>query len=375
MKLGRAHLYFLPRASNALLKLLRNWELKGEKGKILFPANICYTFPLAATLSSWEVEFSDVDYSTGYISLRDVDFAELKALVFVIPYGNFLIDEFQGIRNALTPLRLTGARIIWDFALVLPTSDLLNYILSTIEEGEFFIFSFSYGKQLEIGYGALLISSKPIEYRFQAEISKEEARYYINKVDKLFRGAISKYGSSLYLKLRDNPKVRRGYESELSEESRKPLAELFEEIVSGGDPLLELKDGRAFLLSEIIEMKLEINRLYRENFLELAETYDLDREALELLDRSPLSWRFNLRLHPDLRDEILDAIFERGLFASRQFPVIAKYFGRDDRTYHNAGENWRRIINLFNNHLVDEEFLERTLEVFEEKLKRWKRRA
>lgn len=365
-----SYLYILPRASNALLKLLRSLQLdlkRDIKKAILFPANICYTFPLAVSLTDWEIRFADIDLDTGYISLGDVRIDEVGLVSFVIPYGNLIIQEFEEIREALYQVyKVAGTMVLWDMALVMPTPELLAYIEATIKENEFFIFSFSYGKQLEIGYGSALISPLELRYEFPEKISPSQARYYINKVDKLFKGKIRTYGSKLWLFLREHPKVRRAYESELEDEARRELEDLIEEISSGGDPVITLRDERVLTYSEIVEHKTKINELYHQLSLYLIE--DLIDEGYEelvfkLLDRSPLSWRFNLRLPSrELRDRYLAEVFNEGLFASRLFPVISKFFG-EARRFNNASYHWLRVVNLFNNHLIDEERAEHLMEI------------
>ena len=370
--------YYYPRASNALLDVLRNLSASDPiPSKVLFPANECYTFPLAATLSGWELGFYDVDVAGGEAGLipssnellnGNVESPIRIMLVIVIPYGELPSRDLSDLRSRIMNLyqgladSLSGDaefHVMWDLALVMPTKELLEGLMEGLGENEFAVFSFSYGKQIELGYGAVLLSGRRLRRTLKYLASPSRISYLIDKVDKRFKGLMGRYGKRLALKLKEDPKVRECYDSALPPSEERVLEKVLDSILSGRDVSLQLRNGQVMAYEELKALKERLNSLYLEAF---------KGKDVRVLTIDPLAWRFSVRFpSPARRDRFLGELFSRGGFASRLFPVTSRWFG-DDTYYEAAADNWLRVVNLFNNHLVDERYLGAVFEAIERTL-------
>ncbi len=364
-------IYYLPRASNALLKILKNLLeiFKDFKNRfILFPANICYTFPLVSLYSDFKLSFYDIDYKTLYpfnlsniISYYPKD--SLILINVVIPYGNFdskkiifLKTEIEKINEFIkkdNKLILT----LWDMALVMPTKETLDFILnnSKLFYQDFFVFSFSYAKQLELGYGSALFSPFHFNFNFNYVIDKYNISKLINKVDKIFKGSsifYSKNKKEILTKILNNKNVFNCYNSELNILDQNELENILDKILNNLDFQINLRNNFKITFFNLLELKKNINYFYFKNLKEILTKDDF----IELLDNDWFSWRFNIRVNLN-RDELLKELFDKGVFVSRLFPVVSNLFldNKDflhNNSFPNSSNHWLRVINVFNNHLV-----------------------
>ena len=97
-----------------------------------------------------------------------------------------------------------------------------------------------------------------------------------------------------------------------------------------------------------------INRIYREELpkeIQWGEPFE--------------NWRFMINV--DDRDKVLEAIFNNDLFAGTNFPSVAWMFKKQYAP--NAEEEAKHIINLFNDHRVNEAFAHKICKVINETLK------
>ncbi len=198
-------IYYLPRASNSLVKILKNLPTIFKDFKnmfILFPANICYTFPLASIYCNFKLSFYDIDYKTLYpFDLKKIIACypkdSLILINVVIPYGNFEPQKVILLKNEIERINEFIKKdnklviTLWDMALVIPTKETLEFILnnSKLFKQDFFVFSFSYAKQLELGYGSALFSPFNLNINLSNVIDKSIISKLINKVDKIFKGS------------------------------------------------------------------------------------------------------------------------------------------------------------------------------------------
>ncbi len=360
-------IYTSPRASTGLIKLIYELskELPENRHQVVLPANICYTFPLSVILTGWDIRFVDVD-KYGWVDLSEflnmlrISDSKPGLIVVPIPYGNLNFERIDIFREKLRATGFDGV-ILWDMALVMPTAQVLNWLYNELRSDEVVIFSFSYAKPISLGYGAVLLTEFKLRTEFDRTLSSLEAGNCVDKIDKLYRKWLSKvYRGRLsdISWLLKRSELKACYMAELRDTEASNLKKLVEDIASGRNPKLNLRDGKSLPLTELIEHKLRLNELYREKFKGM--------DNVKILDTYPLSWRFNL-LFPDrkTRDSILNLIFSRELFASRLFPVLPRFLHRNlrGRTFNGAGYIWERVLNLFNEHFVDTKMASKVAEI------------
>ena len=370
------NIYYLPRASNSLLKILLNLQNIFRDFKnmfISFPANICYTFPLASLYSNFKVSFYDIDYNTLYpLNLRDIisfyPKNSLILLIIVIPYGNFESKKMLTLEEEINKISKSIRQdnklvlILWDMALVMITKEVINFILdnSDLFKQDFFVFSFSYAKQLELGYGSLLISPFKLDTNLKLQINKDNIPKLINKVDKIFKGSNIFYSQDkqnkiqILNKILNNKNVFYCYNSELDLSTALELDNLINKILNNIDFEIKLRNEFSISYFSLLNLKRNINLYYSLNLKELAKELNSSNMYLELIDNNLFSWRFNIRVNFD-RDRLLKKLFDNGVFVSRLFPVVANLFLIDPifkSSFNNSSKHWLKVINVFNNHLV-----------------------
>ncbi|MCX7870956.1 MAG: hypothetical protein N2485_05230 [bacterium] len=383
-------IYYLPRASNSLVKILKNLPTIFKDFKnmfILFPANICYTFPLASIYCNFKLSFYDIDYKTLYpFDLKKIIACypkdSLILINVVIPYGNFEPQKVILLKNEIERINEFIKKdnklviTLWDMALVIPTKETLEFILnnSKLFKQDFFVFSFSYAKQLELGYGSALFSPFNLNINLSNVIDKSIISKLINKVDKIFKGSnifYSKNKTEILFKIINNKNVFKCYNSELILIDQNELDNILDKILNNLDFSIILRNNLKTTFFSLLELKKNINYFYLTTLKSILtkKSVLLKDNLIELLDSDLLSWRFNIRINFN-RDELLNELFKEGVFVSRLFPVVShlflnqnfSYFDSNINDFANSSSHWLKVINIFNNHLViDSNFLIREL--------------
>lgn len=378
--------YYLPRASNSLLKILINFNIYFKDFKnmfIIFPANICYTFPLASLYSNFKISFYDIDFNNLYpLNLENIVSSypndSLILLNIVIPYGNLDFNKIISLNNEIIKINESIKKdnklvtIVWDMALVMITQEILNFIFnnSKLFNKDFFIFSFSYAKQLELGYGSLLISPFKLNTNLKLQITKNYIPKLINKVDKIFKGSNIFYSlkkRETLSKILTNKNVFYCYNSELDLTTHIELENIITNILDNKDFILNLRNNFKISYSNLLNLKKNINSYYSLKLQELINKKQTNN--IELLDNNLLSWRFNIRVNFN-RDRLIKELFKEKVFVSRLFPVVVHLFLDQDFSsdiaknfenannlkkshfFLNSSNHWLKIINIFNNHLI-----------------------
>lgn len=332
-------IYICPRASNCLLKLLKSLENEFRDIVVYFPANICYTFPLCCLYSKAKIRLYDIDFYSLYPDYSNITCQEFTVFVCVIPYGNWDKEQLENNRNKIKQIFGDKVFIVWDCALTFISFDILQFIHNNISVNEAFIFSFSYAKPIEIGFGAVMFTKMNINHIFPNTIDKLTTSFLVNRVDKIFKNYLD------FNRVANKDKVFLCYNSELSGKDQNFIYQILEKIYLKKDFEIVLRKGEKFSYFQIIEQKINNNLFLRERISNLA----IEKIGLEFLDSSELSWRMNIRVN--YRDDIVDKIFSHGVFVSRLFPNISSFI--DKKIYPNCSEHWKRIINIFNNQGVD----------------------
>lgn len=353
-----------PRASNCILKLVKHFENYFEKIEIFLPINICYTVPLSLMYSKAILKFYDIDYNSLYPDFENLFYSKnssylencylenlsqnLIIFLCVIPYGNWDTSKLENTKTNIKKIFGDNIHIIWDCALVFPTFEILKYIEKNSSLYESFVFSFSYAKPLELGFGSFLLTKLNIKHTFPNTIDKNYTSFLVNKIDKKFKTYLN------FEKMKNKKYSFICYNSELDNQDKNYILKIFEKIYNQEDFLITPRKSKNptilnnlynNLYSEIMYKKINNNQFFRENLQNL----NLDHLKLNLIDTNPLSWRFNIRVDKTLRDNIINAIFKEGAFVSRLFPSLAKFFGFSSENFPNSSKHWQNIINIFNN--------------------------
>lgn len=360
------------RASNCISKIVKHFEKQFKKIKIYLPINICYTVPLSLMYTKSEIKFYDIDYRTLYPDFGNLineefeNLGDFEVVIFlcVIPYGNWDTDKISEYRSKISE-KLKGKAnnifIMWDCALVFPTYEILKYIEKNCNEDESFIFSFSYAKPLELGFGSTLFTKKNVNHIFPIKVDKNYISFLVNKVDKKFKSYLN------FEKIKTKTYSFICYNSELDVNDQKYIFKILEKIYAKEDFFVILRKNVKSSYSEILNKKIKNNKLFKEFFKNLVNQSESNLK-IEILDQNPLSWRFNVRIDSKVRNSLIDRIFKEGAFASRLFPSLAKYlinskYLKLNRSFPNASQHWQMIINIFNNQ--EETYNEKILKAFD----------
>ncbi|MEN3014488.1 MAG: hypothetical protein ABDH21_00265 [bacterium] len=331
-------LYITPRASNSLLKLVKTLEKHQLPICVYFPANICYTFPLSCLYSNSTIKLYDISYETLYpdyssVRLEDSDSRSIKIFVCVIPYGNWDLNQIKDNRQKIRHLLGKETFIVWDCALTFPTYNTLNYICQIQNEYESFVFSFSYAKPIELGFGSAIFTKLNLHYNHPLKINRFQISYLVNKVDKRYKTYLNLF------KLAQKRYSFLCYNSELDESDSKQIYSMIEKIASNQDFALTLRKQIKITYFELLDKIISNNRFFKAN---------LEGLGIDFVDKCDISWRFNIRVHESIRDSLIKRIFQNGGYVSRLFPSISHLFN-NNFLYPNSSRHWQRIVNIFNN--------------------------
>lgn len=338
-------MYICPRGSNCVLKLVKHFEKFFEDITIYFPANICYTLPLSISYSKAKIELYDIDFSTLYpdftkicqkINSEILTNLPNKLIIFVIviPYGNWNTKDMSTNKQKIKQIFGNNLFILWDCALCFLTQERIDYIFNNLTEDQGFLFSFSYAKPIELGFGSVLFTKLKINHHFENTIDKNTSSFLVNRVDKIFKTYLN------FDKIKNKRQTYLCYNSELEKEDSKYIYQILENIIKQKDFCVQLRKNKNSSYYEIINIKIENNSFFRRN---------LEIKSIQNLDTDNLSWRFNIRVNKEIRDKIIGKIFQSGGFVSRLFPNIGSILGKYRSEYENVSKNWERIINIFNN--------------------------
>lgn len=306
------------RASAVLYSFLKTRPLKG---KFLIPANVCPVVPLTMMKAGVDFDFVDIDERhtmSESIAVEKVGKAKYVGLLFVHSYGKrFNNDAFYRSLKAINP----NLCIIDDRCLCKPE---LDGAMAT--NTDMVLYSTGYAKYIELSYGGYGVTNEPLNNQFDYEYSEEREAEQLAYIKECLRD------KKLYTLPADYPWL--------------DCVPLKMDSVQYQDVVKEKFDT-------VPAEKEKINRIYREN---------LPREIQWGDDYC--DWRFMISVKN--RDEVLEAIFDAGLFAGTNFPSVAWMF----KSVHcdKAEKEAAHIINLFNDFRVDEEFAYKTCEIINSRL-------
>lgn len=304
---------FRSRASAVLYDFLMS--LNTEK-VFLIPCNICPIVPLIFLKANIKFEFIDISNETLCLDL-DIAIKKIKrspsevgGILFVHTYGleESFDEEFKNIKNVND-----GILIIDDKCLCIPSFDTEDQI------ADLTLYSTGYSKYIDLGFGGygILSSNKDIKHnslKFN-QVHLDDIvtlyKYHVKEQIRLETAVIENNGN--WLENKNNPMVFGIYEQIINEQ-----------------------------VSNMKKHKNKINEIYSSKLpkeLQLPDIYQ--------------NWRFNILI--PRKEEVLNKIFEKKLFASSHYSPLNKVFSIDNNGYRNGDMLYSKVINLFNDKYITEQ--------------------
>ena len=307
------------RASAVLFHFLR----KGKFEKpFLLPANVCPVVPLSFMKAGVDFEFVDIDdthaMSKG-LSMEKFKSGKYSGLLFVHAYGRqFDNSSFYEDIKQYNP----NFCIIDDQCLCLP--ELTGKLPKNTD---LVLYSTGYAKYVELSFGGYCVTKLGGASFGEYEYSEEDETKQQIYIKECLRREMT-YDWPIDYPWLDCSQLQMTQEQ-------------YFEVIRKKLPVIS-------------EQKERINKIYREQLpksIQWGEEYE--------------NWRFMVSL--ENRDEVLKAIFEKDLFAGTNFPSVSWMFKQQHSVY--AEEEANHILNLFNDHRVNEEFAHRICKVINEILR------
>lgn len=293
-----------PRAARLLHDALVRLRGDGRPGSIVLPANVCPIVPLTCWRAGFRTDFIDIDPASQGMTadrvaarLRDPRAPQASGVIFVHPYGRVSDDTLRGVADVLES---AGEELflIDDRCSLVPSLDRPE----EAQSGDMILFSTGYAKRVDIGYGGFAWVPPFIGALGLVEDFDEEA---FERARAFFR----------------DPTPR-----------DKALAEVPQEWL----------DSRPVDENQYVEQVLARRELALRHEQELRDIY-MTQVPEDLHLGAEFQWRFNLLV--DNPRELIDAIFDAGLFASAHYPSVAQAVSGAQMP--NAALSGQRLVNLF----------------------------
>lgn len=307
------------RASAVLCNFLQGRKFERP---FLLPANVCPVVPLSFMKAGVDFEFIDIDETHAMskgLAMEKFYCGKYAGLVFVHAYGK-LFDNTSFYKEIKQ--NYPDFCIIDDRCLCQP--DLSG---EQPENTDLALYSTGYAKYVELSFGGYGITKMGgaffVDYDY-SEADETKQQIYIKE------------------SLRDGKTYELPADYPWLDCSQLHMTqEQYFEVIRKK-------------MSVVNEQKERINKIYREQLpksIQWGEEYE--------------NWRFMVSL--ENRDEVLKAFFEKDLFAGTNFPSVSWMFKQQHSVY--AEEEANHILNLFNDHRVNEEFAHRICKVINEILR------
>jgi len=302
---------FSNRASSVLYNFLKT---NGFRNRFLLPANVCPVVPLTMMKAGVDFEFVDIDDRHTMcedLALQKMQNGNYAGILFVHSYGKIFNNSgFYKKIKAISP----DLCIIDDRCLCRPELDGLKP-----DNVDLVLYSTGYAKYVELSYGGYGVTDIEID-NYNYPFSEEEE----NKQQVYIKNCL--LNNTQYELPADYPWLDG---SELTMEKDQYFGVIRNKI------------------SQIDKNKSIINEIYKNNLPK-----DIQWEGYD-------NWRFMIEV--EKRDEILNAIFNNGLFAGTNFPSVSWMFKGTHSI--NAEKESKHIINLFNDFRVNEDFAVRICKI------------
>lgn len=310
------------RASTGIYLILRTHCRVGEK--ILVPANLCYAGIFPAVYVGMEILFCDVDKEYGNVTFETFKNAYtcgVKAAIVPHMYGQ-PVKDMEAIAEFC---REHDILLIEDCASAMRAR--ADYPLGRM--GDYTVYSMGYSKTVELGYGGLICSDRPMTEIEEIEQNlpsiteiDEENLVFFSKLYRLIRnqGNGTQLEKAIYRTLPDL--LRNGFIHRISQEQKNWL---YNQLSS------ERIDG-------IIKKRWEVYSQYKDELSDCCiRLYPYDIGAVP--------WRFSIFMEEDERKRIIDRMLRERLPVSDWYPRVTPIF-LDDGKYPGAEWHEKHIINF-----------------------------
>lgn len=305
------------RASLIIFNVLRSL---GQDTEFILPLNVCPIVPAVFRKAGVPFRFVDIDPRSLSIEKSVVIDMVKKSkknlgLLFVRPYGNYsdesvFFTELKRLDESLF--------IIDDRCLCVPETQLAS---DSNECSDLVLFSTGYSKFVDFGwggYGWLREHHSYLSNRLSF-VSQDLADLTAAFEHSLKTGAPLNYVDSDWL----------GADS------------------TAYDSIATYLGSIAASVEKIKRRKLMINQIYA-----------FELSGYECLGDGYNDWRFNILV--DNKKQLLQAIFDAGLFASSHYASLERMYGQQYKKRTNADIFHSKVINLFNDHRVSLEQVEKS---------------
>lgn len=301
------------------------FQIQKKKGKVLYPANICYAAIYPAIYAGMSPIFCDTDPKSGNVTYKIVEKVlrnepDICAMVIPHMYGNPVTDigQIQDICHK------RGILLVEDCASAMGATIGGKQIGCY---GDYVIYSTGYAKTIDLGYGGIVSSDLPLDslheiYRrlplYSSQIEENEA--FFSKIYRLVRNnekqTISKY---IFAGLRENLKDMFVYRIN---------TDLEEKLISHLCDLEKIVDQRRMNLHKY-------------------QTYIKECSLLEqyVFEDGAVPWRFNLLVSPKIRKDLITYLLEKSVPVSDWYPSVSEMFG-DIGEYIGVSKIEHEIINF-----------------------------
>ncbi|MDO9300117.1 MAG: hypothetical protein Q7T89_01990 [Anaerolineales bacterium] len=293
-----------PRASAILYNLLVG---RADLRPWLLPANICPIVPITFLKAQVPFEFVDISAATLHMDLAQaedlINRRKFGGLLYAHTYGELStpLDFFSAIKSRNPELTIVDDRCLC-------TPD-----LEPIHSADVILYSTGYAKIVELGFGGYAFLRDDLEYQ---SVNLPFDPEHHDEIEKLYKQAIQKREKFIY------------HDSDWLD-----TAPTFP---AWTDYSLQIQTKRNASLNR----RESLNRIY------------VSRLPQEIqLPQSYQTWRFNIRVKN--KPQILNAIFNAGLFASSHYASMAGIMA--DGSAPRAELLANEVINLFNDDHFDEE--------------------
>jgi hypothetical protein len=308
-----------PRASAILYNLLKS---QGNADPWLLPANICPIVPITFFKAGTPFEFVDISAKTLHMDLEQaggrLERGAYAGLLYAHTYGEPSTPEefFQHVKA-----RFPNLYLVDDRCLCIPDLDPPQEASADVA-----LYSTGYAKIVELHFGGYAFLKEDVPYQPEHLSFNRQAH---EEIEKGYKQAVQD----------QTPYVYTGSDW-LQTDADLPAWYDYRQQIEAG-------------LKTSLSHRVKINEIYARHLppeIQLPQEYQ--------------PWRFNLRLKN--KEQVLEAIFAAGLFASSHYASLAGIMAPGDCAQ--AESLAKEIINLFNDHHFDPHKAEQACAVIMETL-------
>lgn len=297
-------------------------QAKSYKGVWLIPDNTCHAVYVAICMAGSTVELMDIDRKTLELdTVKALDYLrrnQVAGIVLVRAFGSLKVN-YESFFN-LVKDQYPDIYIIDDRCLCLP-----QFSAPSKTSADMILYSTGYSKVIDVGRGGYCFSKSALE-PVSAEFSQKDEENF----DSFFKNSIK---------------------------SSVPISEKSIKVICNSLWLNHSQIDKWQYFDELQE-RLEVVKLQKRKLNDIYATI-----KSELIIGSEFNdWRFNILLSN--RDEILNKIFEQGLFASHHYYPIGLFFNLQNQSTWNG--LYKGVLNLFNDFRITEEEAIRIVKIINE---------